>query len=477
MHILRISLLLLLAVSLQAQRPPNILLVLSDDHSVPYLGAYGNPDLKTPHLNQLAKEGMLFWRAYTSAPQCVPSRASLMTGRSVVDVQMGRFSSTLPREMISFPEILRDAGYYTGLCGRSYHMDGSERLAPFLYQMYREHDLQTFPDRVDYCRTGSQEEGIAQMDEFLDQIPEGKPFFLQLGFSDPHRPFTASALAPDPGKIEVPPSFPETPLLREDLAAHYGEIEHADRDMGRAMAILKERGLLNNTVVIFMGDNGAALLRGKGTLYECGLNVPLIVWWPGKVRGGTQTSALISGEDLAPTLLDLAGLKSEKRMTGRSFLPLLLDQAYEEREQVFAARVTHGHRLPDNNNAAFDLSRTVITKKYKLIYNPLWPLPYSPVDFNGSKLWKDLQKRNSEGQIAAPYTTLFAAHRPMVELYDLEKDPYEWNNLAEDPAQADLLQELVKSLSEWMILNWDYVPLPLKRGKDAVDNPVGKDRE
>ncbi|MCK4855371.1 MAG: sulfatase-like hydrolase/transferase, partial [Bacteroidales bacterium] len=150
-----------------AQDRPNILLILSDDHSVPYLGCYGNPDLKTPNLDKMASEGALFQRAYTTAPQCVPSRAGILTGRSTVDIRMTRFSAPLPREIITFPEVLRENGYYTGICGRSYHLDGSGRKPEITIETFDKNNLQTFRHRVDYLNQGRDMEVIKLFQEFL----------------------------------------------------------------------------------------------------------------------------------------------------------------------------------------------------------------------------------------------------------------------------------------------------------------------
>src|SRR5262245_53610678 len=183
-----------LATSVAAADRPNVLVVLSDDHSVPHVGCYGNKDIKTPNLDRLAAEGMRFDRAYVTCPQCVPSRASLMTGRSPVAIGMTRFSAPLPAEVKVFPELLRAGGYFAGVAGRTYHLDGS-RLPPETERVFDRHGLRTFAKRLDYARTtGRRPQMLAQYREFLDQVPKGKPFVLQLCFSDPHRPLDRDAI-------------------------------------------------------------------------------------------------------------------------------------------------------------------------------------------------------------------------------------------------------------------------------------------
>jgi arylsulfatase A-like enzyme len=444
-----------------APERPNILLILSDDHSVPYLGCYGNPDMKTPNLNKMASEGAMFQRAYTTAPQCVPSRAGILTGRSTVDVRMTRFSAPLPVDIITFPEVMRKNGYYTGICGRSYHLDGSGRKPEITIETFDRYNLQTFRHRVDYLNQGTGMKVVNQFQEFLSRVPEGKPFFMWANFSDPHRIFNATDYEPDPDKITLPPGFPDTKKVREDLAGHYGEIERLDYHIGLLFDELEMRGELDNTVIVFMGDNGAALFRGKGTLYETGLNVPLIVRFPEKIKAGSVYQELISGEDIAPTLLDFASLNPLPEMTGISFKPLMENQQYEGHPYVFAERGPHGSGLP-TNTGAFDLGRCIIGERYKLIYRTLWQLPYHPVDFAGLPMWKELRQMALDGELEEPWRSLyFSPERPMFALYDLEKDPKELNNLAGSVDLEKIEEKLKESLQEWMILNQDYLPLPV----------------
>ena len=441
-------------------KSPNILFILSDDHSVPYLGIYGNKDLKTPNLDGMARRGVLFRRAYTAAPQCVPSRSSMLTGRNVLDIGMSRFSAPLPKKILTIPEFLTSKNYYSGICGRSFHLDGSGRMPVETTEAFEKYGLVTFPDRVDYLNHGADDKVLGQFQEFLGKVPEGKPFFMWMNFSDPHRPFTADAFEPDPESLKVPEGMPDTKEVRKDLAQHYGEIMRLDEHMGEVLRELESRGTLQSTIVIFMGDNGAALLRGKGTLYDMGIHVPLIVAGPG-VKAGLSSDALVSGINIAPTVLALAGLDKPAEMTGQSFLPALQGETYGGHDYIFATRVPHGSSLP-MNTGAFDLARTVFDKRYKLIYNTLWQLPYSPVDFNNHPLWKDLTARKEQGQLEEKFRrTLFANPRAMFELYDLERDPHEMNNLSEKPDYAEIEHRLKAKLHEWMIVNQDYLPLPI----------------
>ncbi|MBX6313141.1 MAG: sulfatase-like hydrolase/transferase, partial [Isosphaeraceae bacterium] len=265
----------------------------------------------------------------------------------------------------------------------------------------------------------------------------------------------------DPQKLTLPAHYPDTPLVREDFARYYDEIARFDGHFGQVLKTLEDRGLADETIVVFMGDNGSSQLRGKGTLYEFGVHVPLLVRWPGHVKAGSSTSELISGEDIAPTLLEAAGVPIPEEISGRSFLKLLLGEPFAGRTYVFSERGAHGQGLP-TNSAAFDLGRCVISKKYKFIYNALWQLPYTPVDFASAPFWKDLQRRNREGQLTPELSRIyFAPTRPMFELYDLEADPREFQNLAGKPEVATIEHELKAALQEWMILQRDFLPLPI----------------
>jgi len=466
------------AASPGAQRP-NILLVLSDDHSAPHVGCYGNPDIRTPNLDRFASQGMRFDRAYVTCPQCVPSRASIMSGRSPVGIQMTRFSAPLPAEVKIFPELLRTQDYFAGVAGRTYHLDGSDGPPAETEKVFREHNLRTFAKRLDYVKTTSGGARIfEQFREFLDRVPQGKPFVLQLCFNDPHRPLDKQAIPQphDPQKIKLPAHYPDTPAVREDIARYYDEIARLDGDFGKVPEELDKRGLADNTLVMFMGDNGASQFRGKGTLYEFGIHVPLIVRWPGKVKAGSTTSELVSGEDLAPTFLETGGAPEPGEMTGHSFLNLLLGKPFEGRTYVFAERGAHGSSLP-NSSAAFDLGRCVLTKMHKLIYNALWQLPYTPVDFNNDAFWKELRALNEQGKLSPEMSLLyFSPTRPMFELYDLQNDPCEFNNLIGKPECATLERELKAALQEWMILERDYLPLPIPpvSGQKAQKKVAGK---
>jgi len=449
----------------------NILWIVSDDHSWPQLGVYGDPNVKTPNLDRFAAQGMRFNRAYVTAPQCLPSRVSLVCGRDPVGMGMTRFSAPLPKEFVTFPEILRANGFFVGFAGRPHHLQGwsyTTNIPP----LYAEMGLLTVTNRCDFveeANAGTAEsrrvDFFNELDDFFRVCPTNKPFFLQFGLLDPHRQFSDRKLNSfanqfDPAKMILPPDFPDTPAVRDDLALFCGMVARMDFDVGRVLKLLDERGLATNTIVVFIGDNGAALFRGKGCLYDMGIRVPLIIRWPGVVKANSVSDALISGTDLAPTMLEAAGFQPLPTMTGRSLVKLLKGEPFQEREFAFAERGAHGDPLP-SNTAALDLSRCVVSQQYKFIYNALWQLPYWPVDFYGQPVWLDLLHRQEEGMLDAQTKALyFAPHRPVFELYDLKNDPHELTNLAGKPEFAAEEFKLKMALTKWMIQEHDFLPLP-----------------
>jgi len=455
------------AVAAAQQRSKlNILFMLSDDHSTPYLGIYGS-GTKSPNLDRFGREGIVFDKMFTVAPQCVTSRAGLMTGRSAVAARMTRFSSALPPDEITLPEVLRESGYYTGICGRTFHLDGSGRLGPITEGLMQKLNFRTFQKRVDYLDRGSDQNGVGKhLETFLDKAPKGKPFFMWMNFSDPHHVWDTKhpTLRHNPSEIKLPPQLPDLPGVREDLSRYLDEISHLDGLCEGIFEILKKRGLDQNTLVMFCGDNGMAFPHGKGSLFDPGLNVPLMVRWPGVVKPDRKSSALISGEDIAPTLIEAAGGKVPARMQGKSIVPLLKGESFAEREYIFAERGPHGGSTYtlETKASSFDQSRCVRSKKWKLIYNCSPYQEYWPVDSANDPGWKQILAAHQAGTLKPEHEqAYFTRPRPVYQLFDLEKDPGEMNNLAGKPGYAEIEKQLKIALTEKMMVDFDYLPLPI----------------
>lgn len=450
--------------------PPNILMIISDDHSVPDLSCYGNKNLSTPNLDFLAENGVRFNRMYTASPQCAPSRKSFVTGRYPMSIRCNRFTTPIPAEVPTTMDFLRTKNYYTGILGRVHHLDGFDKV-PESKNLYAEKGLNTIErrtDRVIGYRGDDQNHVVFK--EFLDAVPSGRPFFAQLSYSNPHRALDAERrFVPDPEAITVPDRYPDVPSVRADLSEYYGEIQELDSYVGLIWDELKRRSLMDNTLILFIGDNGGALLRGKGFLYEPGLNVPFLVYWKNHLANpGGVSDAMLSGIDILPTLLEVTGIEPPSEIEGISFLPLLTGTSEKTRDYVFAERGGHGTALPPNNEG-FDIIRCVISEDYKLIYNGLPMLSkvtpaldcWKP-ETVGGKMIRDLERRLKAGGLSEQYAGYFKTPRPTFELYDLENDPLELNNLYNWKKPHPEQKKLQMKLHLWMIANWDFLQLPVR---------------
>lgn len=455
---------------------PNILLVLSDDQSVPFLGVYGYP-IKTPRLDQFAAEAMRFDRFFTNAPQCVPSRAALMTGRAPSAARMGRFSSPLPSDIPTLPGVLHAAGYFTGVCGRTYHLDGSGgpwRAKDATDLVIEKHDLARFRDNFDFVDVSEGLDNTPQLfEKFLADVPAGEPFFFWINFQDPHYPWNkpnAFAGSNPPDTLEVPGYLPDIPSVRDALAAHFDEVTRLDDQFGRIRKVLESRGLADNTIVIFLGDNGFAFPHGKGSLHDPGVQVPCLIKWPGVTAPGSVTDAIVAGEDLMPTLLDASGTPIPDTLRSISFAPVLRGDRNGDgdgaRRYFFGERGTQGIAPATSmrsikTTTAYDLARSVRSDRWKLICNYTPYSLYAPVDSQKLPYWHEMQRLNDEGQLAAKFSrAYFTWPRPTWELYDLEADPDEMDNLYGREGTEEITNELKTALLENMVLNYDFLPLP-----------------
>ena len=451
------------------QSPPNVLLILSDDHSVPHLGCYGSENCQrfniTPHLDAFAAESVRFTRAYTTAPQCAPSRISIFDGRSPVKLGVTRFAQPARADVQFFTDVLRQHGYWVGLDGRHQHLDGRASEAEHIDQVLESEGMRNLAARFDHFvrRASTKGKNLAQVGQtvagILDRVPEGKPFFLYFGFNQPHRGFGDDHEGIDPSQLKLPADWPDLPEVRLDYAQYLAEVRDLDQGVGQIFDVLKQRKLEENTLVIFMGDNGESLLRGKGTLYDRGTHVPLLVRWPRFDKAGSTSHALVSGVDLSATILAAAGLESPPEMDGISFLPALAGEDKPGRQVVFAERGWHWG--PIGRTDGLDLSRSITTERYRFIYNALPDRSYTPVDMPTSEAWQAIQTAHQKGVLSPLHTRLYFQNpRPIVELYDLKHDPLEVNNLAGDESLRNVERELLIQLEQWMIREHDYLPLP-----------------
>ena len=407
---------------------PNILVLISDDHSVPDLGCYGNDALETPNLDRLASEGIRFNRAYVDSPQCSPSRASLLTGRTPHAAGASRLHADILPEIPDVVKLLKSQGYYTG----GYKKIHQDRIK----------------QEFDYYGGAR-----ARFPEFFNERPKNKPFLLWFGSLLPHRPYGRGTLSARhrPEEVHVPDYLPDTLRVRKDLARYYQKIEKFDTQCGKFLDLLEQEGEVENTMVIMLGDNGLPFPRGKGTLYEPGINVPLIIRWPGVVEPGQVSDALVSVVDLTATWFEAANIDPPPNIQGRSLLPLLQGEQSRVRKHAYSERNWH-----DN----WDPMRCVVGDRYKLIQNYRPQVGYQPtIDIRNSPSYKSIQQLGKR-ELPERLDFYFADSRPHVELYDLQEDPHEWNNLAEKEEYVDLVLKYQKQLSEWMEATNDFLPPP-----------------
>lgn len=429
---------------------PNFIIFVADDMSWDDCGPYGNPNVKTPNLDRLAREGMRFERAFLTTASCSPSRASLVTGRYPHSTGAGELHMPLPASQQLFTTPLREAGYYTAAAGK-WH------LGPKSTQ------------QLDRVMEGGGPNGMADWMKVLRERPRDKPFLLWLAAIDPHRPYPRDGGAPrahDGADVRVPPYLPDTPVIREDFARYYDEIARLDNRIGEVLAELDAQQLADNTVVMFLADNGRPFPRAKTTLYDAGIRTPLLVKYPGRVKAGSSSPSLVSAVDLAPTLVELAGAKPLDRFQGRSFARVLVDDAAAVvREYAFAEHNWHDYKAAE---------RAVRSNRFLYIRNWLPQLTQSPpADVVRSPTFQQMRQMQTDGSLASSHAYPFQASRPPEELYDVEADPESLHNLAADPDHAETLRRMRETLDAWQRETADEVK-PDQLSPDRFDRLTGE---
>ena len=454
----------LVSTILQAQEQnnkPNIIVFIADDLGMD-LSCYGAKGIKTPNIDKLAHEGVMFTNMFHTAPQSSPSRTCMMSGQfahtiGTEDLHVGINDTTK-----LLPYYLKQAGYHTGILLKT-HI-GNNGIAQYDY-----YDKGTY----DYF-TGnySIEKMLGNIDTFLNQKKE-KPFFLWCGFIDPHRPYTNDEIkqniAPEvtnPNDIKVPPFMINDKQTRKDMAHYYDEIVRLDAHVGRIMDTLESRGLLENTLILFLSDNGSPMPRSKGFLYDSGIRSPFIAYWKNKTLQNVRYENLSSTIDIAPTILDVAGLSIPAHMYGKSMKPAFNDLNTPGYEYVFSERNWHG---------TDEHIRSVRTQKYKMIVNEY---PYLPVgnisDLAESGAWFSLLKAYRNSKLKQNYWQSFKFPRTQVEIYDLENDPNELHNLAEDGSWESfrISKLLLPLLDKWKKETKD-IPSFQHKSTDKSDRLTG----
>ena len=430
----------------QENKKRNILLYVVDDQGTTDAGCYGNQVIRTPGLDQLAEEGVRFTNAFCTTASCSASRSVILSGQhNHANGQYGHqhgynhFSSF--SNVKTLPVLLEEAGYRTACAGK-YHVAPQE-----VYRFQHFLKRKDPPQMADDCRdfiTGSGDS-------------EERPFFLYFCTTEPHRDFNRVGSDPvDPEDVIVPPYLPDSPECREELAQYYGSVQLADKGLLRLIEILKDTGHWEDTLVLYISDNGIAFPGAKTTLYEPGMQLPCVVRNPFQGGRGKVSEAMISWADITPTILDYAGALPEKPwFHGRSFLEALEEGNPSGWDEVYASHTFHEITM-------YYPMRVVRTRKHKLIWNIAHELEYPfASDLYASKTWQGVLSRGDTHY--GKRTVEAYLHRPEFELYDLEHDPHEVRNLAEDPNHAKVLADLKTKLRSFQertndpwILKWEY---------------------
>ncbi|MED6314656.1 MAG: sulfatase, partial [Verrucomicrobiota bacterium] len=290
---------------------------------------------------------------------------------------------------------------------------------------------------------GDARSGCDQWVPMLKTRPKNKPFFLWLAALDPHRDYDEGILENPhkPEEVKLPPYVADTPKSRKDYALYYDEITRLDRFVGEVMSELKQQGVLNNTFVLFISDNGRPFPRDKTTLYDSGIRTPFITHWPDRIKPGSKSDSLVSSIDIGPAFLELAGLSKPKIFEGRSFLPLIRNPKLTIHDYVFAQRNWHDYE---------DRVRAVRNKRFKYIRNFYDDLPNTPpADVVRSIAYREMIRLRDEGRLTDSQKNTFIQPRAKEELYDIQNDPFELRNLATDSGQAKRLNRFRRALAKW----------------------------
>ena len=442
-----------------AERPPNILFCISDDQSFPHASAYGTDWVRTPAFDRVAREGLLFTRAYTTNAKCAPSRAVLLTGRQSWQLESAaNHGGYYPAGYRTFMEALGLQGYFVGFTGKGWapgdpgQIDGQPReLTGRAYNERREPRATTGISPTDYA---------GNFAEFLAARPPDAPFCFWYGGYEPHRRYEAGSGqrlgGKDPAAIDhVPAYWPDRPEVRQDLLDYALEIEHFDGHLGRMLELLEAAGELDNTLVIVTSDNGMPFPRAKGTTYELSLHLPLAMRWPqGIADPGRTISEYVNFTDLAPTLLAAAGWSAAEAgmepCAGRSLLPVLHNKPPDPGRRDWLVFGQERHDLGRPGDAGYPV-RGCIEDGYLLVWNltaERWPMG-DPVtgylNTDGSPTKTLILAENRRGLNHWRWQLAFG-RRPAAELYHLERDPDCLENLAGDPAHGGRLETMLERL-------------------------------
>ena len=461
-----VGILLLFASTVQAERP-NILFAISDDQSWLHAGAYGDRCVQTPNLDRVAQSGVRFNYGFVACSSCTPSRSAILTGQAIWRLEEGGVLwGELPNKFDVFPRLLEQAGYFIGHTGKAWG-PGSWRAGGW--------DKPPSGTRYAQIRLKPPQPGINPLDyaanfsRFLENRPDGHPFCFWLGTYEPHRAYAPGAGIAAGKKLadaRLPAAFPDARETRSDVLDYYTEIEHFDRHLGRAIDAIEELGELDQTLIIVTSDNGMCFPRGKANMYDISTRVPLAISWPDQIPGGRVVDDFVSLTDIAPTILEAAGVPAPAAMTGRSLLPLLQsDQSGRvELHRDFVVTAFERHTLCRTGNVGYPM-RAIRTYDYLYIrnYTPeRWPAGDPEIVAQPQGTYGDISRsptkefmiRHRDDPAVAPLFALSFGKRPPEELYDVRADPDQLHNLADGRQYAPVRKQLAAQLQAYLE-KWD----------------------
>ena len=423
---------------------PNILILMSDNHSWNHLGCYGDPVLKTPVIDNLAKEGIRFTNAYCSAPSCAPARAAMLTGQDFFRLEeAANLWGSFPSKFTVYTDLLEVAGYLVGHEGKGWGPGDYESGC---------WNRNPAGDRYN------------SFEEFYNEKERGQPFCYWFSSRDPHRPYKTEGwkeVGTDIENIVVPPYLPDHPDVKKDMGDYYAEIQNFDRDVGSYLQLLKEMAELENTLIIVCSDNGWQMPRGLANLYDFGTRIPLIVSMPSKIKGGRVVEDFVSLNDFAPTFLELAGVEIPEEMNARSFVNILHSEkeGFVDETRGFVVTGRERHAFARKNGPGYG-ARAIRTNDFLYIKNydyKSWPAGdpplYGDVDAHmlhypcATKMYM-LKNRDDNDEVKELFELGFGM-RPEDELYDLRIDPFQMNNVAglkEYEEEKDRLSQIFTSI-------------------------------
>ncbi len=414
----------------KASQKPNFIVFIADDAAWNDCGPYGNERIKTPNINKLSEDGVVFDNAFLTTSSCSPSRCSILTGRYPHSTGAPELHMPLPADQLLFAGELQKAGYYTVVAGK-YHLGPPREEFDSIY--------------------GGGPSGCENWVRAIQNRPKDKPFFLWLAAFDPHRDYQSNTISEphDPEDVIVPPYLPDGDSTRKDIALYYDEISRLDGYLGKVMAELKKQGVEENTLVIYMTDNGRPFPRCKTRLYDSGIKTPFIVRWPAKLKKG-RTEALVSSIDIAPTFCELAGAGISKTYQGVSFVPVLEDYSAESRDYIVGEHNWHDYQ-------AFE--RAIRNQKFLYIRNSFPELNASPpADAVRSLTYQEMIGLFKAGNLKEFQQDCFIAPRPFEELYDVVMDPHQLYNLAANPDYQNDLERMQNLMNDWILEYNDTIP-------------------